>query len=267
MFPLKQKTLPASAEELRAAIEAGLGEVLQPAGRIVSIEDRNYPVLAAVRLRLNHAVVSERPPLPPAPVGAIKPALRVENFEIAAAPIRLLNAAVDFRCRAREVEIGQAEAADGNLILLLQNAAEGSIEIAAAVSDLERLVRAEAQKIAAQHGVTIQDVRIKLEDRAGRALAVEVQVHAKKLFLSATVRIQGRVEIDEQLNARLSGLACTGAGALGSLACGFLTPHLERFDGWQFSLLALPLGEVKLRDVRIAAGAELRVSARFGHAA
>lgn len=266
MFALKQKTLPASAEELRAALEAGLREALQRGGPVVTIEDRNYPTLMAMRLALDDAVVSERPPRPPARAGAITPALRVENFEITAAPIRLLNAAVDFHCRARGVEIGQAEAEDGNLILLLQNAAEGSIEIATAIADLERLVRAEGQKVAAHHGVTIQEVRIKLEERAGRALAVELEVQAKKLFLSAIVRIQGRLEIDEQLNARLSGLACTGAGALGSLACGFLTPHLKRFDGWQCSLLALPLGEVKLRDVRIAAGAELRVNADFGRA-
>ena len=70
--------------------------------------------------------------------------------------------------------------------------------------------------------------------------------------------------IDEQLNARLSGLECAGEGTLGTLACGFIAPHLARFNGREFSLMALPLGEVKLRDVRIAAGRELRVTAQFG---
>jgi hypothetical protein len=46
-----------------------------------------------------------------------------------------------------------------------------------------------------------------------------------------------------------------------------LLPHLARFNGRDFSLMALPLGEVKLRDLRIAAGHELRVTAEFGHAA
>ena len=119
---------------------------------------------------------------------------------------------------------------------------------------------------AAVQGVTIENVRIALQTRDDRALEVVVQVRAKKLFLSAKVRLSGGVAIDEQLNARLSGLTCTGEGALGSLACGFLTPHLQRFDGREFSLLALPLGEVKLRNVRVAAGDELRVSAQFGSA-
>jgi hypothetical protein len=109
-------------------------------------------------------------------------------------------------------------------------------------------------------------VRVELRSRSERALDVAVKVRAKKLFLSANVRINGSAEIDEQLTARLSGLSCTGDGTLGSLACGFLTPHLQRFEGRAFPLLALSLGDVRLRDVRVAAGDELRVSARFGGA-
>ena len=93
-----------------------------------------------------------------------------------------------------------------------------------------------------------------------------VQVHARKLFLSATVRISGSMAIDEQLNARLSGLECAGEGTLGTLACGFIAPHLQRFNGRELSLMALPLGEVKLRDVQIAADRELRITAKFGRA-
>ena len=113
--------------------------------------------------------------------------------------------------------------------------------------------------------MTVEAVRIELRARTERALDIVVQVRAKKLFLSAAVRISGSVEIDEQLNARLSGLECAGEGTLGTLACGFIAPHLQRFNGREFSLMALPLGEVKLRDVRIAAGPELRVTATFGN--
>ena len=57
------------------------------------------------------------------------------------------------------------------------------------------------------------------------------RVRAKKLFLSATVQIRGSVAIDEQLNAQLFGLECAGEGTLGTLACGFIAPHLQRFNG------------------------------------
>ena len=54
---------------------------------------------------------------------------------------------------------------------------------------------------------------------------------------------------------------------MGTLACGFLAPKLQRLNQREFSLLTLPIGEVKLRDVRIAVGDKLRASAEFGSAA
>lgn len=267
MFPLSASSLPSNAETLRDALEESLRRVVTPAGPMVSIEDRNYPKLAAIRVSLDNATARDHPSCPLAPTGSVEPALQVENFEISGAPIRVQAAAINLSCRAREVEIAQGRDRDGNLSLLLQNAAEGSIEIATSVADLEALVRTGAKAAAAQQGVAVKDVRIKLHTRSERSLGVEVQVRAKKLFLSATVRINGSVEIDERLNARLSGLHCAGAGTLGSLACGFLAPHLQRFNERQFALTALPLGEIKLRDVRIAAGTDLRVTAQFGRAA
>lgn len=267
MFPLARKTLPTGPDELRDAIEQGLREVVRANGPMVAIEDKNYPELAAIRVSLHEASLGERPPKLGAPTGPGRPALRVDDFEITGRGLRVQNAAVDLSCRARDVEIFQAEDRNGNLVLLLQSAAEGSIAVATSVADLEALLRQEATRAAAQQGVTVENVRIRLQARSERALDVEVQVRAKKLFLSATVRITGGLEIDDQLNARLRDLQCQGEGALGSLACNFITPHLQRFDGRAFALTALPLGEVKLRDVRLAAGADLRVTAQFGRPA
>ncbi len=267
MFPLARRTLPASADELRAAIETGLREAVRATGPLVTIEDKNYPELAAIRVSLDQANVGTRPPRLGVAAGAATPALRVENLEITGRGIRVQNAAVDLLCRARDVQINQAEDRDGNLVLLLQSAAEGSIEAQTSVADLEALLREEATKAAAKQGVTVEDVRIKLRTRSERALDVEVQVRAKKMFLGATVRVTGGLEIDDQLNARLRDLKCTGEGALGALASGFIAPYLQRFDNRAFALTALPLGEIQLRDVRLAAGTELRVTAQFGAAA
>jgi len=264
MFPLPSKIFPPNAEALRVALEESLRRVLTPAGPMVAVEGKSYPELAAIRVSLDGASAGERPPRPAPPVGPVEPGLRVAHFEISGRPILVQRAKVELSCTARDVQLGQGRDRDGNVLLLLQDAAEGNVEVAIAVADLEALVLAGAKAAAAQQGVTVEDVRIELRARTERALDVVVQVRAKKLFLSATVRISGSAELDEQLNARLSGLECAGDGTLGTLACGFIAPHLQRFNGREFSLMALPLGEVKLRDVRIAAGRELRVSAQFG---
>ena len=234
---------------------------------MVTIENQSYPELAAIRVSLDGATVGERRPQFGKPVGEVTPAFQVGRLELRGSKIRVQGAAIDLVCEARDVAIGQVRDATENLVLVLQRAAEGSIEVNLAISDLENLVRAGAEAAAGKHGVTIEDVRIELVSRGERALDLAVQVRAKKLFLSANIRISGSAAIDEQMNARLSGLTCSGDGTLGSLACGFISPHLQRFDGREFSLLALPLGEMKMRDVQIAVGSELHVTAQFGQAA
>jgi len=235
---------------------------------MVTVEESQYPRLASIRVSLDHAEMGDRPPPRPASlVAKVEPGLEVENFAISARPILVQGAKVEFSCTAREVRIGQGRDEEDNVLLLLQAAAEGKVEVALASSDLEALVLAVAKAEAAKQGVTVESVRIELHPRGERALAVVVQVRAKKLFLSAAVRISGSVAIDEQLQARLSYWVCDGDGTLGTLACGFIAPHLAQLNGRAFSLMALPLGDVKLREVRIAAGRELRVTAQFGRAA
>ena len=269
MFTLQTDSLPPNADALREAIESSLLRVVQPAaGEMVSVEDRNYPELSAIRVSLDGASAGHRaPPRFTVPNETSEPALRVEQFEISGDPVRVREAAIKLNCHARDVEIGQGRDSDGKVVLLLRNAAEGEVEIGVALADLEALVLASARAAAAQHGVSVETVQIELHARSAHALDLAVHVRAKKLFLSAALRISGSAEIDGRLMARLSGLECSGEGALGSLACGFIAPHLERFNEREFPLMALPLGEVKLRDVQVATGRDLRVTARFGGAA
>lgn len=264
MFPLHTNALPPDAATLRDALEESLRRVVCAPSQLVSVEEKNYPQLAAIRVSLDGASVPGQPPRPPAAEGPVEPALWVEQLQLNGRPLMVQGAAIDFSCTARDVRIGQARDARGNLLLFLQNAIQGSVEISAPLADLESLLLAGAKAEAAQRGVVVEAVRVDLQARSEHSLDVEVQVRARKLFLSATVRIKGRVEIDAKLQVRLSGLECAGGGPLGTLACNFLAPHLQRFNNRAFSLLAFSLGEVQLRDMKIAAGDKLIVTANFG---
>jgi len=267
MFPLHTKIFPPDPAALRDAIEESLRRVVTAQSQIVVIEDKTYPELRAIRLSVDNARTSWRPPRPMPATGPIEPALRVEYFEITGRPIMVERAAIDLVCTARDVQIGQGRAADGNLVLVLQNAAEGNVGIVARVAELEALLLAGARAEAGKRGITVEDLKLDLRSRTSRALGVQVRVQARKLLLNATVCFSGEVEIDDRLNARLSGLSCTAEGALGTLACNLLGPHLERFNHREFSLLALPLGEVELREIKIAVDDRLAVTASFGRAA
>lgn len=268
MFPLQTDSLPDNPGALRDALEQSLSRVLRPAaGEMVTVEDKNYPELNAIRVSLDDATAGDRPPprLRSSDT-ATEPALRVRHFEITGRPVRVQNAAIDLSCQASEVEIAQGRDAEGKVVLFLRNAVQGHVDLAISIADLEALVRTAATAAARKQGVMLEDVQLSLSSHTDRVLDVQVQVRARKLFLTAAVHVHGTLEIDEQLNARLSGLDCAGEGTLGTLACGFLTPHLQKFDGRDFSLMALPLGEVKLRDLRITVGTDLRVTADFGRA-
>ena len=267
MLPLPSKTFPPNPEALRAALEESLRQVVTPAGPMVTVEEKNYPVLSALRVSLDRANAGAQPPPRFAPpIGTVNPALQIAHLEINGRPVLLERAKVDLSCTARDVQLGQGRDKNGNLLLLLQDATDGRLDVAVATEELEALVLAGAKAEAAKHGVTVESVQIELRSRSDRALDLVVQVRARKLFLTAAVRISGSVAIDEQLKAQFSGLECAGEGTLGTLACGFIAPHLQRFNGREFSLMDLPLGEVKLREVRIAADRGLRVTAEFGHA-
>ena len=265
MFPLRTPSLPANADALRTALEAGLREVLNSAAAaMVTIEDRKYPDLATIRICIDEASIGNRPPRFRAPAGKLEPALQVGHFEVSGRPIHLQNAAIDLRCVAEDVKIGQSRDREGNLLLLLQNAASGKVELSIPVRDLNELMRSAVSAAAAEQGVIVEEFDLNLRAEHERALALEARIRARKLFLSTEVCITGKVEIDQQLNARISALECFAEGTLGTLACGFLAPHLQRFNDRSFSLLGPPLGELKPRNIEIAVDDELRIRAQFG---
>src|SRR5450432_2424983 len=146
MFPLRTNSLPPDADALREALEESLRGVVRPVGPMVTVENKQYPELAAIRVSLDGANAGERPPPRPSPpVGAVEPGLRVEHFEISGRPILVQGAKVELSCTARDVRIGQGRDKEGNLLLLLQDAAEGNVEVSIAVADLEALVLAGAK--------------------------------------------------------------------------------------------------------------------------
>ena len=192
---------------MRAALEESISRVVRPAGPMVTVEEAGYPKLAAIRVSLDGANAGERPPpRPQPPVGPVEPALEVENFAVSGRPILVQQARVELNCTARDVRLGQGprpgwEPAPGPAG---RGRGKGGGGGRAARS---RGARARWRKTAAdKQGVTVESVRIELQARSERALEVMVHVTAKKLFLSAALRISGSAEIDEKLTARLSGL-------------------------------------------------------------
>ena len=264
MFPLYTKKFPDNAVDLAVLLNDSVKRVFSNAANPVVIRDKSYPHVSEIRITLNGAELRMDPPRPPVVKGKTSAGIRVDDLHIDAAGLLLGPATADLRLGARDVRLGQAKDSSGDAMLMLQGAADGVVEINAATKDIEAAIAAVAKSEAGKHGVTIDQVRLTLKPRGARSIDGEVQLRAKKLFFSTVITISAKLDLDDELNATVSGLKCHGEGAIGALGCGFLEPHLKALDGRSFPLMALPLGEVRLRDVKISAADRVSVTAEFG---
>ena len=264
MFALKTDILPSNAVDLARHFNESLRDLFHLPNDPVTIREISYPHLASLAVALDGAQFRGQSPPIPSAGGESIPALTVDSFTAKGSQISVGPAAIDFALEAQSVRLHRTTDSRGNVVLMLQSAVNGRIEVSASPADLEALIAQLAKTEAARHGVAIDSVRLSLRSSSPRSLAAEVRLRAKKLFVSTSLRITGQVDLDEELNARISGLDCTGEGAIAGIACGVLRPHLEKINGRQISLLSLPLGEVRLRDVRIAVADKLSITAKFG---
>jgi hypothetical protein len=266
MFPLHTATLPSSAVDLGRLLNESLQRVFVTESEPVVVRDNFYPHLEAINISLDGARLRADRPRPPVSSGETSLALEVDQLVLSASPLPLGPAPIDLAISARDVQLGQTKDSNGQILLSIESAAEGHAAISATPAGLEALVTKLAQDQGNKHGITIDDVQLKLRQESEHSLAAEVRLRARRLFLSTSLKVTGQLDLDEQLNLKISGLKCTGDGGIATLACGILKPYLEKIDGREFPLMSLPLGEIRLRDVRLAVGDKLSVIAKFGTA-
>ena len=263
MLPLAAANFPASPEELTAALTAGFA-ARGVAVQSVRAEGAALNALAALRIDLTGAQVTRSLRLPTAAAEGAATVL-AERFELAGAPLEFEGAPVHLRVEAERAELRfTGQPADG--ALALANAGSGSASLAVAHGALEALLHRLATEAAARQGLEIKQTKIVLTSRGPRALSFRCDVTAKMFVMSADLSLSGNLDVDEQLNARLSGLTLGGDAMVTKLAAGFVRPHLDKVEGRVFPLLALSLGGLRLREVEIATDDGLAVRAKFGRA-
>jgi hypothetical protein len=267
MFPLAGKEFPRSSAQLASALVAALEEVLRFPQRdqVVNIDGGAFPALGDVKINLTDAmVVTETLPPKPEPTAERAPGVTVARLDVVGQPIRHDSSKVDFALHARELSFDFARDADGAPMLLLKDAESGKVEVNVSKADLQSLITTAAGIAARQQGVTIQDLQMNLRNLGPRTLEAEARVKAKKAFMSGTVTLRGRVDIDDELIATLSNISATGDGMIGSLAAGMLKGKLSEVEGEKIPLSTFSLGDVRLHDLNVSTEDGLHVTAVFG---
>ncbi|PYJ11305.1 MAG: hypothetical protein DMF06_03050 [Verrucomicrobia bacterium] len=266
MFPLHTNTFPSSAFELQRLLNESLQRSFVTDSPPVTVRERAYPHLEAITISLDGARLREDVPHPSPVSGETSPALEIDQFTLSASPLLVGPVTLDLSLAAHSVQLRQGKDSNDQIVLSLDHAADGNIEISLSQADLEALVFKLARDQAEKHGITVEGVQLKLRQENAHSVAAEVTVRARKLFLRASIRVTARLDLDDELNLKLSGLTCTGDGGMATVACGILTPYLQKVEGRKFPLMALPLGKVRLREVQLVVGDKVVVTAKFGSA-
>lgn len=264
MFPLYTSSFPSSATDLERLLTDSLKRMLEVKGDPVSVREASYPHLQEMRISLDQARLRSNPPAPPAICDEVSPALQVDQLTLSALALSLGTADLDLSLQASDVGFTQGKDVDDQVVLALENAADGKVEIKITQRSLVALITELLQAQAKKQGITIEAVKLELQKEGSRSVGVRVGLQIKKLFLSASLAVIGHLELDDHLNLKISRLNCTGDGGVANIACGILNPYLRRIDGREFSLLSLPIGEMQLRDVQLEVGENITVTADFG---
>ena len=266
MFPLAGKNFPDSAEALAEAIAGALGQVLTLAakGDAVTAEGGKFPSVKKLKINLSNAEVSaNEPPPKPEATGKRQPGIEVDQLEVVGKPIKYEQNKLEMELKANGVKLDFGRDKKGQPLLVLADAKEGHVQARMSKADIESLARTAAEMAAGQQGIKIEGLDLKLTQEGKRSIAAEVRVKAKKLMVSGVIHLTGKLDIDDELNATVSGLECTGEGMIGTMAAGLVKSKLKPYDGAVFSLMTFSLGDVTLRDLKIDVKDSVQVTAEF----
>lgn len=266
VIPLRLKKFPDSKTDLAEALDAAFRPFVKKEGEIVTVNARVFPYLDEIAINLDNARLDSPPPPPPKAKGETKPACEAGVLTVSARKMEIEGAPLNLQLEARDVVFHEGRDKDDNVVMLVENLRSGHVHVSAAQLDLENAIGEIARREARKQGINIEQTRVAFRARGPRSLSADVSFTARKLLFRAKIDISGQMQIDDNFNAKLSNLKCRGDGTLGTLACGILEPHLRKLDGRAFSLMQLPLGDIRLQDVRIAVADTVEITADFASA-
>ncbi|MSR56386.1 MAG: hypothetical protein EXS05_01775 [Planctomycetaceae bacterium] len=201
----------------------------------------------------------ETPHLEPGPINR---QISIGQLGFIASPISLLSAPLYVEFSAAEVVFTHTpERVDHPLAIDLKS---GKMTVEIGYDDLDRLVLELLNRNLRSQNVTMTSVRLTLESNGPRRLCFVGRASGRKGVLSSTLEINGSLEIDDQLNARFTGLELSGPGIFGQIVAGFLQHHVRKLDDRPIPLGKALFGDLRFTDVELHTAERLRVVATIG---
>jgi len=264
MIPLFRKQFPSSKAELAQTLEDVARRFVPKEGPIVDLRSRVFPYVDEIAVNLDGAGFDSAPPIPPKLQGDTAPAFEAAAATVSARNISIRDVPLNIRIQARDLDFHKGQDENGDAMLVVHNVRDGTLSISASQLGLERAIETIARREG--RGLTIDQVRLAMRARGPRSIAVDVRLQARKLLFRARIDVSGQIDIDEDFVVKASNLKCKSDGGIGSIACNMLDPIFRRVEQQSFSLPSLPLGNIKVRDIRVTVADTVEITADFGSA-
>jgi hypothetical protein len=258
MLPLAGHQQPANATELADSLQKGLEQHGVTAR--VSTEG-GWPELTSLAIELSR--MSRPTPLPKAGGEAV---LTIGRFSVTGTPVDVEGVPATVRGEFSNLGCAIGRAGEGPWQLVVQSARSGQLSVEADKAEIEEAVHRIVSELAGRQGATVKSTTLNVTAVSPRSVRFEISCTAKIFIATATLTVSGQLEIDDQLNARPSGLAVKGDGMVASMAQGMIQPRLAEWND-----RVIPLGEyvaagLTVSDLRISTGEKIRIDARFAPA-
>lgn len=199
-------------------------------------------------------------------VARLRTELWVSDFAYVAEPLRYEHGEMHLRLTGRDAAFGLVKEPDGSGTLVMIDAAEGEMVLSAKVQDLRAMLLGGA-KNHAKGGFWVRDVDLAITSDQPRAVEIALRVKAMWTLLPMTFRLGGRIAVDEEFNAHLTGVFCAGEDPGGMLVAAMVGPDMRKEEGRIRPLARWPNDRIELKDVSLTGGERLRLAVKFGRAA
>ena len=272
IFPMSRSIAPETPALLASSLEKGWGERLKvPDGSdLVRIDGADrYPRVDSMTIDLSDVTVpSKRKEQKLKPVGRPEGSLHVGNLEFLARPLLVEKARLQIGMSASDARLDLRRDKKGRPMLTLSGAEDGHISMEVSRKDIDALLLQSAREAAGKYGVAVDRVRLKLDVVANRSLRVDLKADVRiGALLPAGLRFKARMDVDDQLNGKITKLSCEGDQLLGPLISSIIDPQLNKYEGKKRPLLGFVYGKMRLRDLQINVEDGFKLEAGFGNVA
>jgi hypothetical protein len=269
VFPFAAEDLPDNAGDFAAAMSRGYRKALKlpEDSSVVVAEGGVYPKVDTLKIDVCDAVIDpERKARKPSDRKPTSPALDAAHFEMLGHRMSVERATVNMDLVATDARLLLAKDDKGKPLLVLGGASSGRMSMEVSLDDVERLLLIAARKGGRPYGLAVDRARLNMiVDETGHVVRVDLKLSTRFGVVPAGLRFRARLDIDDNLNGKLSELAVSGDDVLGPLMSGLIRPFLAKYDGKTRPLMNFPATDMHLRGIDIAADRSLRVKADFGN--